>query len=269
MKQIETEGLVLFSRPYREKDRLVKIFTEQYGKAMFLVRRGSTQNFMYKTAIQPLNGACYIARISNDGLSFLNGVKEEFSFSRLQQDFLCHSYATYMASLVNASIEDHVCDPILYGFFKQTLHYLNEGYDPDVILNIFELQMMKRFGVQPEFRKCTLCGEQRLDVPFDYCSETGGVICYRHFNEYPHRYHCHPRAIYLARLFQNISFDQIQSIHVSEETKQSLRKLIDQLYDEYIGLRLKSKQFLDKMRQSNQSIYKAQQSLIDKKKKNE
>lgn len=269
MKQTETEGLVLFSRPYREKDRLVKIFTEQYGKAMFLVRRGSTPNFMYKTAIQPLNGACYIARISKDGLSFLNSVKEEFSFPKLQLDFMRHSYATYMASLVNAAIEDHQPDPLLYGFFKQSLQYLNDDYDAEVILNIFELQMMKRFGVQPQFSKCAICGEKRLNLPFDYSSEAGGVICYRHFEQYPRRYHAHPRAVYFARLFQNIALDQIRSIHLSDETKQELRALIDQLYEEYIGLNLKSKQFIDKMHHASQALYKAQQRLIDKKKEHE
>lgn len=269
MKQIETEGLVLFSRPYREKDRLVKIFTEQYGKHMFFVRRGSNQNFMYKTAIQPLNGANYIARISDDGLSFINSVKEEFSYPRIQLDFMKHAYATYLASLANAAIEDRVYDPALYGFLKQSLDYLNQGYDEDVILNIFELQIMSRFGVQPEFRCCTLCGESAMNVPFDYCSSTSGVICYRHFNEVKNRYHANPRAVYFARLFNQISLEQIQSIHLADETKQQIRWLIDQLYDEYIGLDLKSKQFLQKMGQENSALLQAQKSLIDKKKNHE
>jgi DNA repair protein RecO (recombination protein O) len=35
MKNVETRGLVLFSRHYREQDKLVKIFTERFGKRMF------------------------------------------------------------------------------------------------------------------------------------------------------------------------------------------------------------------------------------------
>ncbi len=32
MRDAETQGLVLYSRNYKEKDKLVKIFTESFGK---------------------------------------------------------------------------------------------------------------------------------------------------------------------------------------------------------------------------------------------
>ena len=34
MEVTETKGLILFSRDHKEKDKLVKIFTESYGKQM-------------------------------------------------------------------------------------------------------------------------------------------------------------------------------------------------------------------------------------------
>lgn len=34
----ETKGIILFSRDYKEKDKLIKIFTESAGKVMFLQR---------------------------------------------------------------------------------------------------------------------------------------------------------------------------------------------------------------------------------------
>ncbi len=35
---------------------------------------------------------------------------------------------------------------------------------------------------------------------------------------------------------------------MKEETKQAIRELIDQLYDEYVGIHLKSKKFIDQMK---------------------
>lgn len=35
MRDAETQGLVLYSRNYKEKDKLVKIFTESFGERMF------------------------------------------------------------------------------------------------------------------------------------------------------------------------------------------------------------------------------------------
>ena len=39
MRDAETQGLVLYSRNYKEKDKLVKIFTESFGKRMFFVKK--------------------------------------------------------------------------------------------------------------------------------------------------------------------------------------------------------------------------------------
>ncbi len=51
-----------------------------------------------------------------------------------------------------------------------------------------------------------------------------------------------------VRMFSAISYDKISGIHLKEETKQAIRELIDQLYDEYVGIHLKSKKFIDQMK---------------------
>ncbi len=37
MNLVETKGILLFSKDHKEKDKLVKIFTESAGKQMFYV----------------------------------------------------------------------------------------------------------------------------------------------------------------------------------------------------------------------------------------
>ena len=50
-------------------------------------------------------------------------------------------------------------------------------------------------------------------------------------------------------MFTQISYEQIASIKLKPETKQAIRQVIDLLYDEYVGLHLKSKKFIDQMGQ--------------------
>ena len=49
-------------------------------------------------------------------------------------------------------------------------------------------------------------------------------------------------------MFSAISYDKINGIRLKEETKQAIRQLIDQLYEEYVGIHLKSKKFIDQMK---------------------
>ena len=69
MERVQTRGLVLYNRNYREDDKLVKIFTEQAGKRMFFVKHASNSKLL--AGIQPLTLADYILKINEDGLSYI------------------------------------------------------------------------------------------------------------------------------------------------------------------------------------------------------
>ena len=263
MEQVETEGLVLSCRPYKEKDQLIKIFTEKYGKAMFLVKRAANPNYMHRSSLRLCSGATYLMRINETGLSFINSVKEPFSFSNLQTNYLAYPYATYMLTLCDYAIEDYLSDPLLYGVLKQGLRLMDRGYDPSVIAAIFAIQILNRFGVSPQWDRCALCGEDRLEVPFDYSERDNGIICYRHFQE-KKRYHATPRAIYFIRQFQHVTFDLLEEIQLSEETKEEIWQVIDALYDSYTGIHIKSRSYMDQSDQVEALAQQLRQRRIDK-----
>lgn len=263
MEQVETEGLVLSCRPYKEQDQLIKIFTEKYGKAMFLVKRAANPNYMYRASLRQGTGATYIARIHDDGLSFINSVKEPFSFSKVQGDFISYPYAQYILSLCDYALDDHEPDPLLYGLLKQALILMDKGYDASVIAAIFAIQVLNRFGVTPEWDRCVCCGENRFDIPFDYSEQYNGVICYRHFDTL-HRYHATPRAIYFIRQFTHVTFELLEEITLSDETKEEIWRVIDTLYDSYTGVHLKSRSYSDHSSNVEALFAKLRQTRIDK-----
>ncbi|MGM0237739.1 DNA repair protein RecO [Enterococcus sp. AZ103] len=241
----ETKGMILFTRDYKEKDQLVKIFTESAGKVMFYAKGLHRPNNPLRSATQPFTEAIYIGSLKQEGLSFLNSAKEVHPFRQLQADIFLNAYGTYILGLVDAAIDDHVYDPALYHFTHSALKLLDEGYDGETILNIFEVQMMARFGVGLNWRACGVCG--KTTGIFDFSSKYHGILCQQHFDHDLHRYHADPRGIYFLRMFANLSYDKIGEIKLKAETKKEIRRILDQLYDEYVGLHLKSKKFIDQM----------------------
>lgn len=243
----ESKGIILFTKDYKEKDKLVKIFTESYGKLMFFVKGAHRKNNPITPAILPFTQAIYIGEFKDQGLSFLNSSKEVKPFLTIQQDIFINAYATYLLNLVDVAIEDRVYDPNLFHFVEQALTLLNEGKDAEIITNIFEIQLLNRFGVSPNWSHCSVCGE--TNGKFDYSSKYSGVLCEQHWLSDNHRYHADPKAIHFIRLFASISYDNVQNITLKTETKTLIRKTIDELYDEYVGIYLKSKKFIDQMKQ--------------------
>ncbi len=245
MSIAESKGILLFSRNHKEKDKLVKIFTESAGKQMFYVRGAHKKNNPLAPALLPYTEATYIGKFNGTGLSFLNSAKNIHAFRNIQEDIFMAGYATYMMNLVDAAIEDHVYDPFLYHFLQQALLMMDQGNDSEILTNIFEIQILQRFGIAIDWQKCAVCGQTH--GKFDYSSTYSGLLCEQHWEKDPRRYHADPVAIHFIRLFAQISYEKIQKIELKTETKQAIRQTIDQLYEEYVGLNLKSKKFIDQM----------------------
>ena len=70
-------------------------------------------------------------------------------------------------------------------------------------------------------------------------------MCPEHYEKDPYRSHLDPNVPYLLNQFQTLHFDSLKTISVKPDMKQKLRKFIDEVYEDYIGLRLKSKKFID------------------------
>ena len=241
MQTKEIRGLVLYNRQFREDDKLVKIFTETSGKHMFFVRHAT--NSKLSSVIQPLILANFILKINNHGLSYIEDYKGVSLFKEINADIYKLAYATYLVSLADAAISDAVYDAPLFAFLIKTLELMDEGLDYEILTNIFEIQILDRFGVQLNFHDCVFC--HRVGLAFDFSHRYSGLLCPEHYEKDPYRSHLDPNVPYLLNQFQTLHFDSLKTISVKPDMKQKLRKFIDEVYEDYIGLRLKSKKFID------------------------
>lgn len=262
----ETAGLVLSVRPFKEKDQLVQLFTEKYGKRMILVKRAAMPNFRYKKALQCPGGGVFYLSLQEEGLGFIQGVKEEFSYPYLQTDPLAYTYAQYILELAQYALEDEEPDAIFYGYIRQGLAYLEEKKPPAVIAAIMALQILPKFGVDIRFDHCQLCEETRWDIPYDYSSFYHGVICERHFAMIENRWNLPPQVLFYLRKFQDFNFFQIGKIDIHPQWIRQIWQVIDSIYEEELGIRPASRRFLWKMEQSEAKIQALWERNVDKRK---
>ena len=134
MQKLESRGVILFNRNYRENDKLVKIFTKQAGKRMFFVRGGGSGKL--SAVIQPLNIAEFMMTVNDEGLSFIEDYSQAESFKEITSDIFKLSYATYLAALTDAAIADGVVDAQLFAFLEKTLVLMDVSF---VIVLVFLL----------------------------------------------------------------------------------------------------------------------------------
>ncbi|KRK77000.1 recombinational DNA repair protein (RecF pathway) [Levilactobacillus namurensis DSM 19117] len=238
-------GILLFRRDYAERDYLVKFFTQEFGKKMFLVRGAKKKGFKMTADILPFTVGSYVGDIADDGLSYIRTARETRQFQAIGTDIFKNAYATYVMSLVDIAFPDSQQLPDWYHKVHRALDLIDEGLNPAIVTNIIEIQLMPAFGVAPQLLGCAVCG--RNDLPFDYSESYGGLLCQRHWAQDPRRLHLNQRTIYYLRQFSVLDLDRLHTIKVKPATEAALRQLMDEIYASQIGVHPRSKRFLDQM----------------------
>lgn len=251
----EFEGMVMFRLPHREKDALVKIFTKEYGKMMFFLRDIHKKNHPLQSVTVPFTKAHFLGHISRQGLSFLSDSRQVRVFRTIPSDIYKHAYATYLFHLADAVLEDRVPDEKLYTFIYRTLWALENSENPSIILYYFELHMLNFFGIPIQLTHCCQCMESR--GVFDFSIKEQSILCEKHFEIDLHRLHISPKAMYIIRQLKAIEDPlKIGKISISVDTEEEMKRLLDTLYEEFVGIHLKSKRYINSLNNWDNSLVK-------------
>lgn len=248
------EGIVLFKRPHRDHDALVKVFTRTHGTKMIFVRGGLKVGHPLASQLVPLTKHDYIGNLNDTGLSFLKEGHTLQFYPRIQSDMMAQAYAAYIAQLVDASIEDNEPDESLYQLLAQALKVMDDGQDSAIVALYMEFHLLKRFGFYFEWQKCSVCGQN--NEPFQFSLQAQGVLCSEHATSDTHCLPTSGRALHILKLLANLSLTQINRVNISPATWKDLRELMGHLYHEQVGIRLKSRSYL-------QQLWTMEQQIID------
>ena len=240
----EFSGIVVSRKNYRERDMLVKIFTDRFGFKTFFVRGVAKRGFNMGAAILPYAYGTYLGSISDEGLSFITSPKEVEQFKLLSQDIELNAYAAYILGLAEQAFMGNYY-PGYYQQIFQALKLINGQFDPAVVTNVIEVQLLACFGVMPNLKECVIC-HQSTGL-FDYSESYGGLLCQKHWYLDPHRLQLDQRTIYFLRLFSNLDLAKVNSITLEAKTKANLRRTLDEIYRQQVGVYVKAKRFLDQM----------------------
>ena len=238
------EGIVIRRTDYGENNKIITIFTRELGKVGVMARGANKPNSRLASVTQLFYYGYFLIQKSS-GLGSLSQGESVDSFRHIREDIMCTAYASYIVELLDKGTEDRKPNPYLFELLYQTLHCINEGFDPEVLKAIFEMKMLSVFGVPPVLDCCVNC--RKTEGEFSFSIREGGYLCHRCKQIDPYQLEISASTVKLLRLFYYFDLSRLGNISLKEETKQELNKVIDAYYDNYLGLSLKSKKFLQQM----------------------
>ncbi|MBB6445991.1 DNA repair protein RecO [Bacillus benzoevorans] len=250
------EGIVLRTTDYGETNKIITLFTREWGKIGVMARGAKKPKSRLAAITQPFTYGYFLVQ-KGSGLGSLQQGEMIASWRGIKEDIFLTAYASFIVELTDRCAEEKKTNPYFFELLYQTLNFINEGYDPDIMKNIYEMKMLPTLGMYPVLNQCVVCGA--TEGQFSFSVKEGGIICHRCLDKDPYHLKVSAAAVKLLRIFYYLDLTRLGNISVKPQTKAELKKVIDSYYEEYSGLFLKTRKFLEQL----EKLGKVDRSNID------
>ena len=233
----DVEGIILNTKNYGDTSRILDILTKEYGMIGVIAKGCKSMKSNLRSVSDRLTYANFTIYYKKDKLSILNEASIINNFSNIKKDIEKISYASFLLDLTNQVYKQSE-DNDIFDLLISALNKINDGFNPLIITNIIELKYLNYLGIMPTLDGCSICGNKSVVT---LSVDKGGYICSKcHTNEKIFS----EKAIKLVRMYTLVDVNKISKLEINKEIVNEVNNFIDEYYDRYTGLYLKSKIFI-------------------------
>ena len=156
MALYKTEGIVLRTRNLGEADRIITLYTREHGKVEGVDRGSRRVRRGLMGGTQLFTHGRYML-YSGRSLETVSQAEIKRSFVGLRDDLVKLAHASYIAELLDVSLEPGEPSEDLFVLLQESFVAIDDGLSPALVSRWYELRLMDLLGYQPEFaRLCRL-----------------------------------------------------------------------------------------------------------------
>lgn len=255
----KSEGFIIKSRLLRDADKMITLYTKQYGKMNALAKgvRKITSKFASNLEIFNYNELVMYKKEDSD-IATITGCNSRKSFHKIRNDFFKMMKGAYMVELVdkftchynqNSAIFYLINDAFL---LMDDIEYTNK--DVLQLVEAFIMRLLSYSGYKLHLDKCVVCGSSIIDVSCKFSSQEGGVVCSE--CRVKDNYALDVSALMLGylRKLQSTDLAHVKKLPTSELMRYNVKRVLDACINNHIITPLRSEEFMHKMKSANLSI---------------
>ncbi len=172
---VKSRGVVIKSQDYKENDRLVWIFTEDFGKISAIAKGAKkSKNKNFSTTLPFCFGEYVMYKGRN--LYTLNESKIIDSFQDILNDYDTLIYGSYFNELIDIAIEEEHNFELFRELVKCFYIMRNKAIDLDILARSFEMKVLKSTGYGINLDRCCIC-DKKLDTSNYISFQFYGGVC--------------------------------------------------------------------------------------------
>lgn len=159
-----------------ETDRIITIYTREKGKLSAVAKGARKSLSKLAGATELFTYGRYFLAVGKD-LDILTQTEIRESFPNIRSSLRRIAYATYIAELTGAMIEEREANYELFDTLLSSLYLIEGEVDPEIVARYFELQLMSLMGYRPELNCCVKCSNKPNSEGIIFSPSLGGMVC--------------------------------------------------------------------------------------------
>lgn len=236
----KVEGIIISETNFGETSKIINLLTDD-GIIGVMAKGAKSIKSPLRSYTLSLTYGEYNIYYHEDKLSTLKSADVINEFKNIKKDITLISYMTYLCDLASQVMKQNQNKDI-YNLLISSLKKIDNGLNPMIITNIYEIKLLDYLGVGINFSECAKCGSMKNIITID--PDAGGYICQ---NCYTDEVIYEEKVLKMLKMYYLVEIDSISDLKISDSVIYAINNFINIYYDRYTGLYLKSKKFLEEM----------------------
>ena len=176
MSTVKTKGLILKQSDFGETNRILTIFTKDFGIIKAVCYGAKSIRNKNSAATQVMTYADFVLANTNKDLMSVQNAEIIESFFGVKEDIVKLSLCVYFADLVYSLINTNSKDDDMLSLILNSIYALSyKENNTEKVRAVFELRAMALGGYMPNIYSCAKCNSSENITHFS--SSNGGIVC--------------------------------------------------------------------------------------------
>jgi len=242
-RSYRAQGVVLRHVEVGEADRILTIYTLEYGKLQAIAKGIRKLRSRKAGHLEPFSRVeLMLAKGRN--LDVISQAEAQSTYENLRADLKLIAYGAYVIELLDRFTYEEGENRPLFNLLIDTLNRLDEGAPPQTVVHYYEVQLMDLLGFRPQLQTCAACGEKIKPEDQFFSAKLGGVLCPNSLSADPGAWKVSLGALKYMRHLQRNSWSKLKDLEIPREIEPELASLLERYLTYLLEYSLRTPGFL-------------------------
>ncbi len=242
-----SEAIVLRRIDFGEADRLLTLYSRDYGKIKALAK-GARKPQTRKTGHVELFMRTAFMFAHGKSIDIITQAELVEAYPALREDLVRTTYAAYSAELLDSLTAEADRDERKYSLLASALGWIADSDNLRLAARYYELRLLTLAGYQPQLFHCVSCTEQIIERDQFFSAELGGILCPDCRDQDRRAQPITAAAVKLLRYLQTRDWDTVQVLRLRGKLHQELEAIMHYYLLYVLEHNLRSVEFLYRLR---------------------